>query len=68
MILGSLCTSLALSEAIAGHRFLSNILPVCKISDTVRDEEMVDIHCVEKYFEKDAWLSVWLDQVKLFQF
>ena len=28
-------------------------LPVDKISDTVRDEEMV-----EKSFEKDAWLSV----------
>jgi len=45
-----------MSEAIAGHWFLTkdDILPVCKISDTVRDEEMVDIHHVDKYFEKDA--------------
>ena len=35
-----------------------DILPVGKISDTARDEEMVDMHRVEKYFEKDAWLSV----------
>ena len=60
MILGSLSTSLAVGEAIAGHRFLTkdDILPVGKISDTVRDEEIVDIHRVAKYFEKDAWLSV----------
>ena len=60
MILSSLCTSLAVSEAIAGHRFLTkdNILPVCKISDTVRDEEKADIHRVEKYSEKNAWLPV----------
>jgi len=60
LTLGSLCTSLAMSEAIAGHWFLTkdDILPVCKISDTVRDEEMVDIHHVDKYFEKDTWLSV----------
>ena len=50
-----------MSEPIAGHRFSTkdDILPVCiEILDTVRDEEMVDIHRVEKYFEKDAWLSV----------
>ena len=64
LTLGSLsvqCTSLAVSEPIAGHRFSTkgDILPVCiEILDTVRDEEMVDIHRVEKYFEKDAWLSV----------
>lgn len=60
MILGSLSTSLAVGEAIAGHRFLAkdDIFPVGKISDTVRDGEIVDIHRVEKYFEKDAWLSV----------
>ena len=58
--LGSLSKSLALGEAIAGHRFLKkdDILPVGKISDTVRDEEIVDIHRVEKYFEKDEWLLV----------
>ena len=53
--------TLAVSEPIAGHRFSTkdDILPVCiEILDTVRDEEMVDIHRVEKYFEKDAWLSV----------
>jgi len=33
-------------------------LPVGKISDTVRDGEMVDIHRVENSFERDAWLSV----------
>ena len=59
MILGSLSTSLAAGEAIAGHRFWTrdDILPVGK-TDTVRDEEMVDICRVEKYFEKDVWLYV----------
>ena len=35
-----------------------DILSVGKMSDTVRDDEMVDIHRVGKYFEADAWLSV----------
>ena len=39
MILSSLSTSLAVGEAIAGHRLLNkgDILPVGKISDTIRD-------------------------------
>ena len=28
------------------------------MSDTIRDDEMVDIHRVEKYFDRDAWLLV----------
>ena len=50
-----------MGEAIAGHRLLNkeDILPVGKISDTKRDDEMVDIHRVEKYFDRDAWLLVW---------
>lgn len=60
MILGSLSRSHAVGEAIAGQRLLNkeDILPVANISDTIRDEEMVDIHRVEKYFEKEAWLLV----------
>ena len=60
MILGSLSTSLAVGEAIADHRLLNkeDILPVGKMSDTIRDDEMVDIHRVEKYFDRDAWLLV----------
>ena len=51
MILGSLSMSQAVGEAIAGHRLLNkeDILPVGKMSDTIRDDEMVDIHRVEKY-------------------
>lgn len=60
MILGSLSISLAVGEATADLGFLTkdNILPVGKISHAIRDEEMVDIHSVEKYLVKDAWLSV----------
>lgn len=49
VILGSLTTTLAVGDAIAGHRFLykDDILPVGKIIDAIRDEEMVDIHRVE---------------------
>lgn len=35
-----------------------DILPIGKISDAIRDHGMVDIYRVEKYFEKEAWLSV----------
>ncbi|KAJ7384354.1 hypothetical protein OS493_022467 [Desmophyllum pertusum] len=60
VILGSLSTALAVGEAIAGHRLLNkeDILPIGQISDTIRDDEMVDILRVEKYFDKDAWLLV----------
>ena len=46
MILGSLSTSQAVEETIAGHRLLNkeDILPVGKMSDTIKDDEMVDIH------------------------
>ena len=46
MILGSLSTSQAVGKTIPGHRLLNKerILPVGKISDTIRGDEMVDIH------------------------
>ena len=49
MILGSLSASQAVSEAIAGHQLLNkaDILPVGKISDTIKNDEMLDIHRVE---------------------
>lgn len=60
VILGSFSTSLAVVDAIGGHRLLTkeDILPTGKISDAIKDHEMVDKHQVERYFEKDAWLSV----------
>lgn len=60
MILSSLSTSQAMGEAIAGKRllYLRDVLPVRRISDTVRDDEMVDIHRVQKYFDRNAWFLV----------
>ena len=60
MILGALSPALAIGEAMGGNRLLNkeDILPVGKISDAIRDHDMVDIYRVEKYFEKEAWLSV----------
>ena len=48
MIRSSLSTSQAVGEAIAGKRLLNkeDVLPVGRISDTIRDDEMVDIHRV----------------------
>ena len=49
-----------MGEAIAGHRLLNkaDILPVGKISDTIKNDEMLDIHRVESYFYRDAWFLV----------
>ena len=60
MILGSLSSSLAVADAIGGHRLLTkvDILPTGKMSDAIKDHEMLDLHRVERYFEKDAWLYV----------
>lgn len=46
VILGSFSTSLAVVDAIGGHRLLTkeDILPTGKISDAIKDHEMVDIH------------------------
>ena len=60
MILSFLSTSQAVGEAIAGKRLLNkeDVLPVGRISDTIRDDEMVDIHRVQKYFDRNAWFLV----------
>ena len=60
MILSSLSMSQAVGEAIAGKGLLNkeDVLPVGRISDTIRDDEMVDIHRVQKYFDRNAWFSV----------
>ena len=60
MILSFLSTSQAVGEAIAGKRLLNkeDVLPVERISDTIRDDEMVDIHRVQKYFDINAWFLV----------
>ena len=65
-MLECLTNQLAAAEALNGKRLLNDDdvhSNIHLIRDTIRDMQNIDVHCVQKYFTSNGWLTV-LDVLK----